>query len=457
MNSTRQKSIFLCFLLFLFFLAGCDPTVTATYYVSPDGSDSNPGTEAEPWKTIQKAADTLVAGERVYIKAGTYKEQVIPQNSGEEGAYIIYAAYPNNTVTIDGETVALPPTGEFGNLAGLFDINGKSYIQVNQLRIINAVTDAGSNGILVNNSDHIIITGNYIDNTQSSGIGVWASHNIVLDGNEINRACSGGLQESISVAGTDTFDIKNNTVHDTDTAADKEGICVKDGSANGKVYKNVIYNVPATGIYVDAWNKHTYNIEVFGNIVHDISNADGLQAASEMGGLLENIKFYNNISYNNKFRGITVTRNGDEGGAHPMHDINITNNTFYNNGDDWGGGLAMDNPEAEGVVIRNNICSQNRSFEISVSVDVPEQNTTVENNLIFSYKSDSEDGEVTGSDFVDADPLFVNAASSDFHLQKNSPAIDKGSATNAPTDDYDGNSRPQGQGYDIGAFEYRSN
>ena len=49
-----------------------------TYYVSPSGSDTSPGTETQPWQTIQKAADTLVAGDTVYIKAGTYPEKVIP-------------------------------------------------------------------------------------------------------------------------------------------------------------------------------------------------------------------------------------------------------------------------------------------------------------------------------------------------------------------------------------------
>ena len=44
---------------------------SAIYYVTPDGDDANPGTESQPWRTIQKAADTLVAGDTVYIRAGT--------------------------------------------------------------------------------------------------------------------------------------------------------------------------------------------------------------------------------------------------------------------------------------------------------------------------------------------------------------------------------------------------
>jgi hypothetical protein len=49
--------------------------------------------------------------------------------------------------------------------------------------------------------------------------------------------------------------------------------------------------------------------------------------------------------------------------------------------------------------------------------------------------------------------LFVDPASSDFHLVLGSPAIDVGSSDDAPAEDHDGLARPQGVGIDIGAFE----
>src|SRR5207244_3853759 len=48
---------------------------------------------------------------------------------------------------------------------------------------------------------------------------------------------------------------------------------------------------------------------------------------------------------------------------------------------------------------------------------------------------------------------FVNLAAGDFHLQSGSPLIDKGTTLAQVTNDYDGVSRPQGAGYDFGAFE----
>ncbi|GAJ17547.1 unnamed protein product, partial [marine sediment metagenome] len=52
------------------------PAQGVTYYVTMSGSDANPGTEAQPWRTIQKAAATLIAADTVYVKVGTYNEKV---------------------------------------------------------------------------------------------------------------------------------------------------------------------------------------------------------------------------------------------------------------------------------------------------------------------------------------------------------------------------------------------
>jgi hypothetical protein len=54
------------------------------------------------------------------------------------------------------------------------------------------------------------------------------------------------------------------------------------------------------------------------------------------------------------------------------------------------------------------------------------------------------------------DAKFVNGSSRDYHLQSDSPCVDKGSTISSVTDDKDGISRPRGTGYDIGAYEYTS-
>ena len=51
-------------------------------------------------------------------------------------------------------------------------------------------------------------------------------------------------------------------------------------------------------------------------------------------------------------------------------------------------------------------------------------------------------------------PLFVDRASGNYHLMSVSGCIDAGTNVSAPIDDLDGNPRPQGAGFDIGAYEY---
>jgi hypothetical protein len=56
--------------------------IGTTYYVSTIGSDSNNGTFDAPWKTIQKACNTVIAGDTVCIEAGTYKGKISIPTSG---------------------------------------------------------------------------------------------------------------------------------------------------------------------------------------------------------------------------------------------------------------------------------------------------------------------------------------------------------------------------------------
>jgi hypothetical protein len=48
------------------------PAAGSTYYVSPDGSDKAAGTEGAPFRTIQRAASLVSAGDTVIVRAGTY-------------------------------------------------------------------------------------------------------------------------------------------------------------------------------------------------------------------------------------------------------------------------------------------------------------------------------------------------------------------------------------------------
>lgn len=59
-----------------------------------------------------------------------------------------------------------------------------------------------------------------------------------------------------------------------------------------------------------------------------------------------------------------------------------------------------------------------------------------------------------GAGNIQLDPLFVNPAGGDYSLLAGSPCIDAGGIEGAPETDLLGVARPQGAGYDMGAYEY---
>jgi len=378
--------------------------------------------------------------------SGNYNERVIVNNSGNDNNYIVFKNYQNDEIIINGNSISW---GSAWN--GLFDVSSRSYIIISGLNIINA--DYG--GIWADESDHIIIKNNYTYNTFSCGIGVWNSNNISIEENEVELACSSGEQECISVANSFNCEIfKNNVHHNGDGSEGGEGIDVKEGSHDINVFQNEVHHLnERTGIYADAWNLHTYNINIYQNKVHHCAET-GISVASENGGEIEYVNIFNNLVYFNKYGGIELGEWSDIGypGPKPLTHIKIINNTCYKNGEydgGWGFGIAVDNPDASDIVIRNNICSEN-----SAQISIKQINTGrhVDHNLI--YGNNIAEGTLNGTDSVIANPLFVNADAYNFQLLNTSPAIDNGSFTDAPNFDFENTNRPYGDYIDIGAFEY---
>jgi hypothetical protein len=172
------------YVFFLVLISFIVTTQATEYYVNASiGDDTFTGTESQPWKTIQKAANTLVAGDTVYIMAGTYMptQKIELINSGASDNYINYLVYPGDEqlVIIDGTNITLP------NWYGVFTIVSKNYIKISGLKIINSPYA----GFYVDLSTHIILENNGTYQTYSLGISVWDCDLVTVDNNEVSRAC----------------------------------------------------------------------------------------------------------------------------------------------------------------------------------------------------------------------------------------------------------------------------
>src|SRR5205823_7591456 len=105
------------------------------------------------------------------------------------------------------------------------------------------------------------------------------------------------------------------------------------------------------------------------------------------------------------------------------------------------------------VVKNNAIYDHGTSSSPYIQVDSGASGVDIGFNSISKSNGQAPIGSPYPGDLWMVNPLFVNFASRDFHLQSTSPLINKGTTLSAVTNDYDGVSRPQGAGYDIGGFE----
>ncbi len=78
------------------------------YHVSVKGNDNNPGTETQPFRTINHAAQIAVSGDIVSVHGGIYREWVNPKNGGSSDAQrITYRAVPSEKVEIKGSEIII--------------------------------------------------------------------------------------------------------------------------------------------------------------------------------------------------------------------------------------------------------------------------------------------------------------------------------------------------------------
>jgi hypothetical protein len=417
------------------------PTLAAgnSYYVATNGSDSNSCSLTLPCLTIQHAIDIMNGGDTIYLRSGTYNQKArFYYKTNATGLYMTLTNYPGETVIVDGTGIATDYNQE-----GLLYVKQTNFVRISGLTI----QHSNAAGVYVGYSDSVIIQNNHTYDTVKSGVSAWGSSNIVVDGNDIALACNSHpgypmSEENISLDNVNGFEIKNNLVHKAANilsgSSGGEGINIKDGTRNGTVHNNIVHlDERADGLLsnrlafgTDAWNNTTNSVSsvsIYDNIAYN--SWYGFIVSSEQGGAVNGVKIYNNIAYNNVVAGFAITWwSGTKDGQ--KSNVQFVNNTAYNNAY----GFYNTSPLNTNILIENNIFSQN----------------TVAEQLL----AGSESQFTLVQNLVSGNPKYVNVALGDFHLLAGSPAIDMGLSINAPTNDFDGVARPQGAGFDVGAYEF---
>ncbi len=451
-----------------------NPPPQQTYYVSTTGDDTNPGSLSQPWRTIQKAADTVGAGALVYIRGGTYNEKV--KFSTPWTTWTTFCPYENEHVRITGAGIP----GRYDGI--LLFTDGCAYSRISGLEL----TDASYAGVFVLGGaiDHIRIDNCTIHDCQASGIYAYSSQyttgkyvkdmefdsNLVYDVNNGNDYNPGGFsaQEAISFSGVLGFHIHHNTLR----RYGKEGIDVKSGCRNGLVHHNTIdtslaapafqWDYNHIGIYVDGYHRVNKNIQVYCNYITGYGGSGIVLNAErpELGGCIENIYVFNNVVDLSGLPGHTQFRSLDSLDDCCWTHVYICCNTFLHRDSRNPPRIFPSAQHLTNLVVQNNIfagvSSALISFQNTASTDAPGR-ITLANNLYYRFNgpvhNQWKDGvdQYWGAQSIRSNPGFVS--SSDLHLCSSSPAIDSGKSVMISFD-FDGNPRPYGSGCDIGAYEY---
>lgn len=394
-------------------LAGA--TSAAERYVDNSGSppcSNRPsgGTEAQPWCTINYAASGAAPGDVVYVKNGTYPEDIYIDRKHGGANYITIQNYPNHSPVIRGKGV-----------------------------------DSGRNKII--NSSFIRLVGFTITNFQH-GLFVEESNNLILKSLKVHDVG----QEAIHIKANSSFvTLQDSVIHDTRKwKYNGEGVYVGTSSSQQPkkppydnthdilVKNNLIYNTMDECIEA---KEGTYNVTIDGNTLHDCLLSPEI-TSSTWGAIevMEHEHYYgsnpNHVIKNNIIR-TTKTGIGVHTGAA------VYNNVIYGQ---TGGfyGISIDNADSDDYVRRI----------YHNTIDLPNSRAVMSSGHAFLDIRNNIGPESTNN--VPAqDAFFANKKAGDYRLAPGAAPIDAGvDLTASVPHDIEGGSRSRRLPPDMGAYEF---
>ena len=393
-----------------------------TYYVAPppNGDDGNPGTLGAPWATIQHAADTVQPGDTVQVRAGNYAGGYF-ETSGTADLPIVLENYPGESPSITDDN----PTTPDG-----INLEGASYMTV-QGFTVNGRTRAGIRAVLC---EHVTIRGNTMDANGVWGVLTGFCDDLLIEGN-----------------------VASNSI-------EQHGIYVGNSGDRPVIRGNTIFGNNANGIHMNGdisqgGDGIISNATVEDNVIFDngLGGGSGINCDGVQDSLIRN-----NLIYDEHASGISLYQI-DGGGASTGNRV-LNNTVLIASNGRWALNIQ---DAAANTTARNNILWNAHSFRGSLDISADSlSGFTDDNNAVMDrFTTDGGDTvltlaewqQQTGLDMhsfvATPDVLFVDAGADDYQLAPTSPALDTGETRADVPTDIVGVGRPQGAGFDVGAYE----
>jgi hypothetical protein len=409
------------------------------FFVALDGRDNSgkAGDITRPFRSIQSTLDRsdFGPGDHIVVRGGNWTDVFgmyssffsIHHKSGKADAPLVVMGYPTETVT-------LLRTATNGVARGIHNYASEGHFVIANFHV--NLNKGGSVCIGLAPRDVRIVNNEGWGMFEDSGGG----------------ACIAGSGKKYRILG--------NHVHD---------------NGGSKLYH---------GIYVDArdtTNGGPNDIEIAYNHVHHQVGGRGIQIYGDTGTIINNVRIHHNLIHDIHLDGIIISRDTGTG-------FQVYNNVVYHTGDNSLQGPTADSGSTGGCIrfagtqtvveVYNNTfvdCAVDRNKDSAALRLENFSQLTLRNNILESpgvvnWGGSALSSAITASNnlWVGAgtpptylgaaigDPFFVSSPVRNYHLSTGSAAIDKGSSAvnTVVTTDFDGNVRPQGSGYDIGAFEF---